>query len=91
MTLMACGTTVPIMNIDNTVWFRGNDCASILNYKDPKRAVKRHVDPEWQQTLQALVDRGGTTSYQAFFMATKMALVTFAILNWSPCGLNLTH
>jgi len=60
MTLVACGTTVPIMNIDNNGWFRGNDCAAILNYKDPKRAVKRHVDPEWQQTLQGLLDRGGT-------------------------------
>ncbi len=65
MTLVACGTTVPIMNIDNNVWFRGNDCAAILNYKDPKRAVKRHVDPEWQQTLQGLLDRGGTADYQS--------------------------
>ncbi len=60
MILMACGTTVPIMNVDNDVWFRGNDCASVLNYKDPKRAIKRHVDPEWQQTLQALLHKGGT-------------------------------
>lgn len=64
MVLMACGTTVPIMSVDNNVWFRGNDCATVLNYKDPKRAVKRHVDAEWQQTLQALLDRGGTVRLQ---------------------------
>ena len=60
MTLVAAGTTVPMLNIDNNVWFRGNDCASALNYKDPKRAIKRHVDPEWQQTLETLLQKGGT-------------------------------
>ncbi|DBA82961.1 TPA: hypothetical protein ACH3X1_006740 [Trebouxia sp. C0004] len=60
MTLVAAGTTVPMLNIDNNVWFRGNDCASALNYKDPKLAVKRHVDPEWQQTLETLLQKGGT-------------------------------
>ena len=64
MIFVACSTTVPVMNVDNTVWFRGNDCATVLNYKDPKRAVKRHVDPEWQQTLQALLDNGGTMRLQ---------------------------
>lgn len=29
-------------------------------YKDPKRAVECHVDPEWQETLQTLLNRGGT-------------------------------
>ena len=60
MTLIACGTIVPIMNIDSTVWFRGNDCAAVLDYKDPKRALKRHVDSEWQQTLQGLLQIGAT-------------------------------
>ena len=60
MTLVACGTTVPMMSINNTVWFKGNDCAAILMYKDPKRAVKRHVDPEWQETLRELLGKGGT-------------------------------
>lgn len=60
MTILACGTTVPIMNIGNTVWFKGNDCAAVLNYKDPKRAVKRHVDPDWQKPLEALLQEGGT-------------------------------
>ena len=48
------------LNIDNNVWFRGNDCAAVLDYKDPKRAIKRHVDPEWQQTLEGLFQKGGT-------------------------------
>ena len=38
MILMACGTTVPIMSIDNNVWFSGNDCATVLFYKD--RAIE---------------------------------------------------
>ena len=62
MTLVAAGTTVPMLNIDNNVWFRGNDCAAVLDYKDPKRAIKRHVDPEWQQTLGTLLQKGGTRS-----------------------------
>ena len=60
MTLVAAGTTVPMLNIDNNVWFRGNDCAAVLDYKDPKRAIKRHVDLEWQQTLGKLLQKGGT-------------------------------
>ena len=35
---------------------------SVLDYKDPKRAIKRHVDPEWQQTLGTLLQKGGTRS-----------------------------
>ena len=62
MTLVAAGTTVPMLNINNNAWFRGNDCASMLDYKDPKRAIKRHVDPEWQQTLEGLLQKGGTCS-----------------------------
>ena len=61
MTLVAAGTTVPMLDIDNNIWFRGNDCASALSYKDPKRAIKRHVDPEWQQTLETLLQRVGTS------------------------------
>ena len=63
MTLVAGRTTVPMLNVDNNIWFRGNDCASALSYKDPKRAIKRHVDPEWQQTLEALLQKGGTPRY----------------------------
>ena len=48
------------MNIDNNVWFRGNDCAAVLDYTDLKRAIKRHVDPDWQQTLERLHQKGGT-------------------------------
>lgn len=62
-----CGTMVSTMNIDNDVWFKGNAYATIMNYKDPKRAVKRHEDADWQQTLQALLDGGGrsvTPSWQ---------------------------
>ena len=40
MTLVAAGTTVPMLNIDNSVWFRGNDCAALLDYKDPRGLSK---------------------------------------------------
>ena len=39
MTLLAWGTTIPVMYIEGDVWFRANDCASVLAYKDPKRAT----------------------------------------------------
>ena len=59
MTLIACGTTASIMNIDNQCALQGNDCASIMNYKDPKRAIKRHVDPEWQTNAAGATRYGG--------------------------------
>lgn len=55
MILTACSTTVPLLIFDNSVWFKGNDCATVLAYKDPKRAIKRHVDAEWQAPLEDLL------------------------------------
>ncbi len=63
MILSAGGTMVPMISIENNVWYRGIDCASVLDYKDPKRAIKRHVDVEWQQTLETLLQRGGYAGY----------------------------
>ena len=40
MLLVAHGTTVPVMNVSGIAWFRGKDCAEIMNYKDSKKAIK---------------------------------------------------
>lgn len=53
------GVTVPLLEIDGCVWFRGNDCASVLLFKDGKKAIKRHVEEEWQKPLKELLQTGG--------------------------------
>lgn len=34
--------------IDNkqNIWFKGKKIAKILEYEDPSRALRRHIDPE---------------------------------------------
>ncbi len=59
MLSMAHGTTVSVMNANGIAWFRGKDCAEIMNYKDSKKAIKAHVDPDWQKTLQELLQTRG--------------------------------
>ena len=31
------------INANNEIWFRGKEIASILGYKDAKRAIQKHV------------------------------------------------
>ena len=59
MLLMAHGTTVLVMDVNGIAWFRGKDCAEIMNYKDSKKAIKAHVDPDWQKTMEELLQTGG--------------------------------
>ena len=59
MLLTACGTTVPMMDVSGTAWFRAKDCAEVMKYKDSKKAIKAHVDPDWQKTLEDLLEMGG--------------------------------
>ena len=56
---MAHGTTVLVMDVNGIAWFRGKDCAEIMNYKDSKKAIKAHVDPDWQKTMEELLQTGG--------------------------------
>lgn len=57
--LVVHGATVPMIQLDNTAWFKGKDCAVVLGYKDSKKAIKSHVEEEWQSTLQELLGAGG--------------------------------
>ena len=57
--LVVHGATVPMIQLDNTVWFRAKDCATVLGYKDSKKAIKTHVEEEWQKALQELLGVGG--------------------------------
>ncbi len=59
MLLTAHGTTVPVMDVNGIAWFRGKDCAEIMNYKDSKKAIKAHVDPDWQKSMHELLQIGG--------------------------------
>ena len=59
MLLVAHGTTFPVINVSGIAWFRGKDCAEIMNYKGSKKAIKAHVDPDWQKTMQELLETGG--------------------------------
>lgn len=59
MTLVVHGATVPMIRVDETAWFKAKDCASVLGYKDTKKSIKAHVEEEWQQTLESLLQVGG--------------------------------
>lgn len=59
MLLMAHGTTAPVMNVNGVAWFKGKDYAEIMNCKDTKKAIKAHVDPDWQKGMQELLQIGG--------------------------------
>ena len=48
-----------MMNVNGIAWFRGKDCAEIMNYKDSKKAIKAHVDPDWQKSMEELLQTGG--------------------------------
>lgn len=48
-----------MMNVNGIAWFRDKDCAEIMSYKDSKKAIKAHVEPDWQQTMEELLQTGG--------------------------------
>ncbi len=64
--LTACGTTVPMMDVSGTAWFGAKDCAEVMKYKDSKKAIKAHVDPDWQKTLEGLLEMGGANHPPGF-------------------------
>ncbi len=59
MTLVVHGATVPMIHVNTTAWFRAKDCALILGYKDSKKAIKAHVEQEWQETLARILEGEG--------------------------------
>ena len=59
MLLTAYGTTVPMMDVNGMTSFRGKDCAEVMNYKDSKKAIKAHVDPDWQKPMEEVLHLGG--------------------------------
>ena len=46
------------LTVDQMVWFKGKDIAVSLGYKEPHKAVQRHVDAEDKKTYDALVQGG---------------------------------
>lgn len=48
-----------MIEINGIAWFRAKDCATIMDYKDQKKAIKAHVDADWQRTLRELREIGG--------------------------------
>lgn len=62
MTIRAVNKSVPTLKIGDDVWFRGNDCAEVLGYKKPNKAVTDHVDEEWRLPLSELLKKGTPNS-----------------------------
>lgn len=42
---------------DGEIWFRGNDCASLIGYSDPNQAIRKNVDPDWIASLREVLNR----------------------------------
>ena len=62
------GATVPVLEMNGCVWFKANDCASAMLFKDSKKAIKRHVEEDWQKPLKELLQTGGakTAHHQVY-------------------------
>ena len=58
--LVVHGATVPMIQLDNTVWFRARDCATVLGYKDSKKAIKTRVAGGFGQAGSKLYATAGT-------------------------------
>ena len=48
--------------VDQMVWFKGKDIAVSLGYKEPHKAVQRHVDAEDKKTYDMLLQGGDAAS-----------------------------
>jgi prophage antirepressor-like protein len=47
------------IDINNTIYFKGNEIASILGYKNPKKAIYDHVDEDDKEFLKELIKKSG--------------------------------
>ena len=47
--------TVPTMKVGEEVWFCAKPCALILGYTNTQKAIRDHVDEEWQMPLSQLL------------------------------------
>ncbi|KAL3153157.1 hypothetical protein ABBQ38_011910 [Trebouxia sp. C0009 RCD-2024] len=64
-TIHGSGRTIPILIAcpDGTEYFRGNDVAEFLGYKQPAIAITKHVRERHIKTLQEVLERGVYDSY----------------------------
>ena len=60
MTIHGCGRTIPILlvGLERTEYFRANDVAEFLGYKQPAIAITKHVRGRHVATLQEVLDKG---------------------------------
>ena len=52
------GQKLIIIKKDDDIWFRGKTVASILNYKNTRKAIRDHVAPEDKCSLKRLKSKG---------------------------------
>ena len=64
-TIHGYGRTIPIIIAcpDGTEYFRGNDVAEFLGYKQPAIAITKHVRERHIKTLQEVLEKGVYDSY----------------------------
>ncbi len=54
---------ITIINIQNDLWFKGNDVAKLLGYSDPKRAIQHHINKDkYKLTYENIIKKRGTES-----------------------------
>lgn len=51
-------TEIVVHNINNELWFKGNDVANLLGYVDCGGAMKKHIDDEFKITYEKLLTSG---------------------------------
>ena len=47
-------TELSVIKCKDDIWFRGKDLAKALGYSIPRKAIRKHVDPEDRSSLECL-------------------------------------
>ena len=49
---------ISVIKSKGEIWFRGKDIAKALGYSIPRKAIRKHVDPEDRSSLECLTKGG---------------------------------
>jgi prophage antirepressor-like protein len=54
---------ITIININNELWFKGNDIAKLLGYSDPNRALSQHIKKDkYKLSYENMLKEGGRSA-----------------------------
>ena len=66
---------IPYIVVDNTLFFKGKDIATILGYADTKKAISNNVDNDDKHNLETVINDSqirGESNYPLDYNHTKI-------------------